>query len=100
MAGTSMAFEREVWSILGNAPFIALPNVCFSGGGLARAIRDRSRALQACKQVIGAANKQYGPFCQLELEVSMRRRSGSLKAWIKVKNPKSPAATRALDGTF
>jgi len=27
-------------------------------------------------------------------------RSGRSKTWIKVKNPKSPAATRAIDGTF
>jgi ATP-dependent DNA ligase len=27
-------------------------------------------------------------------------RSGPAKTWIKVKNPKAPAATRAMDGTF
>ena len=27
-------------------------------------------------------------------------RSGPSKSWIKVKNPKAPAATRILDGTF
>jgi bifunctional non-homologous end joining protein LigD len=27
-------------------------------------------------------------------------RSGPSKSWIKVKNPKAPAATRAADGTF
>jgi ATP-dependent DNA ligase len=27
-------------------------------------------------------------------------RSGPSKTWIKVKNPKAPAATRAIDGTF
>jgi ATP-dependent DNA ligase len=27
-------------------------------------------------------------------------KSGPLKAWLKIKNPKAPAATRALDGTF
>jgi hypothetical protein len=27
-------------------------------------------------------------------------RSGPSKAWIKVKNPKAPAATRVIDGTF
>ena len=25
---------------------------------------------------------------------------GSLKTWLKVKNPKAPAATRVIDGTF
>jgi ATP-dependent DNA ligase len=27
-------------------------------------------------------------------------KSGPSKAWLKIKNPKAPAATRALDGTF
>jgi hypothetical protein len=27
-------------------------------------------------------------------------RSGPSKTWIKVKNPKAPAATRAIDGAF
>jgi hypothetical protein len=26
--------------------------------------------------------------------------SGLSKAWLKIKNPKAPAATRASDGTF
>jgi hypothetical protein len=27
-------------------------------------------------------------------------KSGPLKAWLKIKNPKAPAATHALDGAF
>jgi hypothetical protein len=27
-------------------------------------------------------------------------KSGPSKAWLKIKNPKAPAATRATDGTF
>jgi hypothetical protein len=44
--------------------------------------------------------------CDLGLEgiVSKRLtsvyRSGPSRTWIKVKNPKAPAATRAVDGTF
>jgi bifunctional non-homologous end joining protein LigD len=44
--------------------------------------------------------------CKLGLEgiVSKKMdapyRSGPSKAWIKVKNPKASAATRASDGTF
>jgi bifunctional non-homologous end joining protein LigD len=30
----------------------------------------------------------------------MRRTSGPSKAWLKIKNPKAAAATRAIDGTF
>jgi bifunctional non-homologous end joining protein LigD len=44
--------------------------------------------------------------CKLGLEgiVSKKRtsvyRSGSSKTWLKVKKPKAPAATRAIDETF
>jgi hypothetical protein len=27
-------------------------------------------------------------------------KSGPSKAWLKIKNPSAPAATRAIDGTF
>jgi hypothetical protein len=27
-------------------------------------------------------------------------KSGPSKAWLKIKNPKAPAAIRAIDGTF
>ena len=48
----------------------------------------------------------FAAACDLGLEgiVSKRLassyRSGPSKTWIKVKNPKSPAATRSVDGTF
>jgi bifunctional non-homologous end joining protein LigD len=44
--------------------------------------------------------------CKLGLEgiVSKRRdisyRSGRIKSWIKVKNPKSPAMLRVIDGAW
>jgi bifunctional non-homologous end joining protein LigD len=44
--------------------------------------------------------------CKLGLEgivskkINAPYRSGPSKTWIKVKNPKAPAATRAVDGTF
>ena len=44
--------------------------------------------------------------CKLGLEGIVSKklnspyRSGPSRAWIKVKNPKAPAATRATDGTF
>jgi ATP-dependent DNA ligase len=50
--------------------------------------------------------KYLKPFCKLGLEgiVSKKldapHKSGPSKAWLKVKNPKAPAATRAIDGTF
>jgi ATP-dependent DNA ligase len=44
--------------------------------------------------------------CKLGLEGIVSKKldapykSGPSKAWLKIKNPKSPAATRAIDGTF
>jgi ATP-dependent DNA ligase len=44
--------------------------------------------------------------CKLGLEGIVSKKldapykSGPSKAWLKIKNPKAPAATRAIDGTF
>jgi bifunctional non-homologous end joining protein LigD len=54
----------------------------------------------------GHGDKLFAAVCNLELEGIVSKRltsvykSGPSKTWIKVKNPKSPAATRAVDGTF
>jgi bifunctional non-homologous end joining protein LigD len=54
----------------------------------------------------GDGGKMFKAVCQLGLEGIVSKkldapyRSGPSKTWIKVKNPKSPAATRAIDGTF
>jgi ATP-dependent DNA ligase len=51
-------------------------------------------------------DKLFAAVCQLGLEgivskkIDAPYRSGPSKAWIKIKNPKAPAATRAIDGTF
>ena len=48
----------------------------------------------------------FAAACKLGLEGIVSKkldasyRSGKSKAWIKVKNPNAPAATRAIDGTF
>jgi len=48
----------------------------------------------------------FAAICDLGLEGIVSKkldapyRSGPSKSWIKVKNPKSSAATRAIDGTF
>jgi bifunctional non-homologous end joining protein LigD len=48
----------------------------------------------------------FAAVCDLGLEgivskkVTSLYRSGPSKNWIKVKNPKSPAATRVLEGGF
>jgi bifunctional non-homologous end joining protein LigD len=48
----------------------------------------------------------FAAVCQLGLEGIVSKRldapykSGPSKAWLKIKNPKAPPATRAADGTF
>ena len=67
----------------------------------------RSRGgIQYVEHTGGHGEKLFEAVCDLGLEgiVSKRLtavyRSGPSKTWIKVKNPKAPAATRAMDGTF
>ena len=67
----------------------------------------RSRGgIQYVEHTEGHGEKLFEAVCDLGLEgiVSKRLtsvyRSGPLRSWIKVKNPLSPAATRAIDGTF
>jgi bifunctional non-homologous end joining protein LigD len=48
----------------------------------------------------------FKAICKLGLEGIISKRldapykSGPPKAWLKIKNPKASAATRAIDGTF
>ena len=64
------------------------------------------RGIQYVEHAEGHGDKMFAAVCDLGLEgiVSKRLdspyRSGPSKSWIKVKNPKAPAATRAQDGTF
>ena len=67
----------------------------------------RSRGgIQYVEHAEGHGDKLFAAVCDLDLEgiVSKRNtsvyKSGPSKAWIKVKNPKAPAAARAVDGTF
>jgi hypothetical protein len=39
-------------------------------------------------------------FADLIGKLNAPYKSGPSKAWLKVKNPNAPAATRAVDGTF
>jgi bifunctional non-homologous end joining protein LigD len=67
----------------------------------------RSRdGIQYVEHTEGHGEKLFEAVCDLGLEgiVSKRLtsvyRSGPSRTWIKVKNPKAPAATRAVDGTL
>ena len=54
----------------------------------------------------GDGTKLFKAICKLGLEGIVSKKldapykSGPSKAWLKIKNPKAPAATRAIDGTF
>ena len=69
-------------------------------------LRKAHDGIQYVEHTEGDGRKMFQAVCKLGLEgiVSKKRnssyRSGPSKTWIKVKNPKAPAATRVLEGTF
>ena len=69
-------------------------------------LRKSRGGIQYVDHTEGDGEKMFAAVCKLGLEGIVSKkltsvyRSGPSKAWIKVKNPKSPAATRATDGTF
>jgi bifunctional non-homologous end joining protein LigD len=71
-----------------------------------RKLLRHGRGIQYVEHAEGHGDKLFAAVCNLGLEgiVSKKMdspyRSGSSKSWLKTKNPKAPAATRALDGTF
>jgi bifunctional non-homologous end joining protein LigD len=89
-----------------------------NGGDLRRQpLRERKLALgklllrsrdgvQYVEHAEGHGDRMYEAVCRLGLEGIVSKkltsvyRSGPSRAWLKVKNPKAPAATRATDGTF
>jgi hypothetical protein len=68
--------------------------------------RSVGRAIQYVEHAEGHGDKLFAAACNLGLEGIVSKkldapyRSGPSKTWIKVKNLKAPAATRAQDGTF
>jgi len=71
-----------------------------------RKLLGRNEGIQYVAHIEDDGAAMFKAVCKLGLEgiVSKRLdapyRSGPSKSWIKVKNPKAPAATRAKDGTF
>src|SRR5262245_59434381 len=69
-------------------------------------LRNARDGIQYVEHTEGDGDKMFKAVCKLGLEgiVSKRAtsiyRSGKSKLWIKVKNPKAPAATRVLEGGF
>jgi bifunctional non-homologous end joining protein LigD len=71
-----------------------------------RKLLHHGRGIQYVEHAEGHGDKLYAAACRLGLEGIVSKkldapyRSGKSKLWIKVKNPRAPAATRAADGTF
>jgi bifunctional non-homologous end joining protein LigD len=69
-------------------------------------LRKSREGIQYVEHAEGHGDKLFAAVCDLGLEGIVSKKltsiykSGPSKAWIKVKNPKSPAYTRAKDGTF
>jgi ATP-dependent DNA ligase len=70
---------------------------------LARLLLRSRGGIQYVEHAEGHGDRIYEAACQLGLEGIVSKRSGSFyrsgpsKMWIKVKNPKAPAATRILE---
>ena len=63
-------------------------------------------AFNMSKHTEGDGVEMFKAVCKLGLEGIVSKKldapykSGPSKAWLKIKNPNAPAATRAIDGTF
>jgi bifunctional non-homologous end joining protein LigD len=73
---------------------------------LRKLLRRCREGIQYVEHTEGDGDAMFEAVCKLGLEgiVSKRitapYRSGPTRAWIKIKNPKAPAAMRVIDGTF
>jgi bifunctional non-homologous end joining protein LigD len=73
---------------------------------LRKVLQRTRRGIQYVEHTEGDGVEMFKAVCQLGLEGIVSKKlnapykSGPSKAWLKIKNPKAPAATRAADGTF
>jgi bifunctional non-homologous end joining protein LigD len=73
---------------------------------LRRLLKADRGGIQYVEHAEGHGDRLFQAVCKLGLEGIVSKkldapyRSGPSKTWIKVKNPKAPAATRVIDGTF
>jgi bifunctional non-homologous end joining protein LigD len=62
--------------------------------------------IQYVEHTEGNGGEMFKAICKLGLEGIVSKKlnapykSGPSKTWLKIKNPKAPAATRVLEGTF
>jgi bifunctional non-homologous end joining protein LigD len=73
---------------------------------LRKVLQRTRRGIQYVEHSEGNGAQMFKAVCKLGLEGIVSKKldapykSGPSKAWLKIKNPKAPAATRAADGTF
>ena len=73
---------------------------------LRKLLKRTKGGIQYVQHVEGHGPEMFGAVCDLGLEGIVSKklnapyRSGLSKSWLKTKNPKAPAATRIIDGTF
>ena len=73
---------------------------------LRKVLRRTKRGIHYVEHTEGDGVEMFKAICKLGLEGIVSKKldapykSGPSKAWLKIKNPKAPAATRAIDGTF
>jgi bifunctional non-homologous end joining protein LigD len=73
---------------------------------LRKLLKRTKGGIQYVEHVEGHGAEMFGVVCDLGLEGIVSKklnapyRSGLSKSWLKTKNPKAPAATRVIDGTF
>jgi len=68
-------------------------------------LRKSRRGIQYVEHAEGDGAKMLKAICKLGLEGIVSKKldapyKSGPKAWLKIKNPKAPAATRAVNGTF
>jgi bifunctional non-homologous end joining protein LigD len=71
-----------------------------------KVLRRARRGIQYVEHTEGDGGEMFKAVCKLGLEGIVSKkldapyRSGPSKVWVKIKNSKAPAATRAVDGSF
>jgi len=80
-------------------PYISARRRCENFCGMVRA-SNTSSTQRAMATNYSRRSASWGLESVVSKKLNAPYRSGLSRTWIKVKNPKSPAATRVIDGTF
>jgi len=98
----SVLFAHLTLLLWAELPHIALPLRHYAAGpsGTKLQLGSRSDSKKTLKAYARAAVCDLGLEGIVSKKLTAPYRSGPSKTWIKVKNPKAPAATRVLEGDF